>query len=112
MQKPLAAGQGKTVPGAVPLAAVGRSAPCGPPRRPAGKIPEADEGGRAAPTLLLCYYFVIMNFILRKFNLGILLLRTLILETLALMNFAKKDCCTQGTLNVTELHVKSPFVSS
>ncbi len=39
VQKPLAAGQGKTVPGVVPLAAVGRSAPCGPPWRPAGENP-------------------------------------------------------------------------
>ncbi len=36
MQKPLAACQGKTVPGAVLLVAVGRSVLGGPPRPPAG----------------------------------------------------------------------------
>ncbi len=49
MQKPLAAGQGKTVTGAVLLVAVGRSVPGGPPRPLAGEIPEADGGGRVAP---------------------------------------------------------------
>ncbi len=49
VQKPLAACQGKTVPGAVLLAAVGRSVPGRPPRPLVGKIPEADGGGRAAP---------------------------------------------------------------
>ncbi len=42
VQKHLAACQGKTVPGAVLLIAVGRSVPD-------GKIREADGGGRAAP---------------------------------------------------------------
>ncbi len=46
MQKPLAACQGKTVPGAVLLAAVGQNVPCGPWR---GKVPEAHGGGQAAP---------------------------------------------------------------
>ncbi len=49
MQKPLAAGQGKTVSGAVLLVAVGRSVPDGLPRPLVGKIPEADGGGWAAP---------------------------------------------------------------
>ncbi len=40
VQKPPAACQGKTVPGAVLLVAAGRSVPGGPPR----KIPEADGG--------------------------------------------------------------------
>jgi hypothetical protein len=34
MQKPLAAGQGNTVPGVVPLAAAGRNVPGGPPLPP------------------------------------------------------------------------------
>jgi hypothetical protein len=45
VQKPLAACQGKTVPGAVLLVAARRSVPGGPPQ----KILEADGGGRAAP---------------------------------------------------------------
>jgi hypothetical protein len=45
VQKPLAACQGKTVPGAVLLVAAGRSVPGGPPQ----KILEADGGGQAAP---------------------------------------------------------------
>jgi hypothetical protein len=50
MQKPLAACQGKTVPGMVLLVAVGRSVPGGPSQPLAGgKILEADGGGRAAP---------------------------------------------------------------
>jgi hypothetical protein len=50
VQKPLAACQGKTVPGAVLLVAVGRSVPGGPPwPLGGGEIPEADGGGRAAP---------------------------------------------------------------
>ncbi len=49
MQKPLAAGQGKTVPGAVPMAAAGQMYPAGCRGAPCGKIPEADVGGRAAP---------------------------------------------------------------
>ncbi len=44
MQKPLAAGQGKTVPGVVLLVAVGQSVPGGLPRPL-----EADGGGQAAP---------------------------------------------------------------
>jgi hypothetical protein len=49
VQKPLAACQGKTVPGAVRLVALGRSVSAcrsGPRRR---EVPEADGGGRATP---------------------------------------------------------------
>ncbi len=48
MQKPLAVGQRKTVPGVVMLAAAVRCVPCGLPRT-RGKIPQADGGRRAAP---------------------------------------------------------------
>jgi hypothetical protein len=47
VKKPLVAGQGKTVPGAVPLRAVGQSVPCGPPWCPAGG--KAGGSGRATP---------------------------------------------------------------
>ncbi len=49
VQKPLAACQAKTVPGAVLQVAVGQSVPGGPPRPPRWEIPEANGGGRAAP---------------------------------------------------------------
>jgi hypothetical protein len=45
VQKPLAAGQGKTVPVAVLLGEVGQSVPGGPPRPWWGEISEADGGG-------------------------------------------------------------------
>ena len=49
MQKPLVAGQGKTVPRAFLLVAVGRSIPGGPSRPLAVRNPGSDGGGRAAP---------------------------------------------------------------
>jgi hypothetical protein len=49
VQKPLVAGQGKTVPSAVLLVAVGRSIPGGPSRPLAVRNPGSDGGGRAAP---------------------------------------------------------------
>jgi hypothetical protein len=48
VQKPLVAGQGKTVPSAVLLVAVGRSIPGGPSRPLAVRNP-GSSGGRAAP---------------------------------------------------------------
>ena len=52
VQKPLVAGQGKTVPSAVLLVAVGRSIPGGPSRPLAVRNPGSDGGGR--PRTLGC----------------------------------------------------------
>jgi hypothetical protein len=49
VQKPLAACQGKTVPGAVLLVAVGRNVPGGPPRLPAVENPGSGQRRAGTP---------------------------------------------------------------